>query len=40
MLTAREVVFTLFGGEALLIGNFVDEVTQWMTSLDGDAGKR
>jgi hypothetical protein len=40
MLTAREVVLTLFGGEALLIGNFVDEVTQWMTSLDGEAGKR
>jgi hypothetical protein len=39
-LTAREVVLTLFGGEAFLIGNFVDSVVEWMSNLDGgDSGE-
>lgn len=35
-LTAREVVTSLFGGEAFALGNFVDEVVEWMTTLDGN----
>lgn len=35
-LTAREVVTTLFGGEAFALGNFVDEMVEWMTNPDGN----